>query len=107
MLTGISFLASKMSPLCAHLACSRHCETIFHWGIPGGLAIRTGMAGIAPFCALFCNTPPCPLPLVRPISDADSTTLSLYPISTGSSAIRPSIARNFCRFRCPSAKSNQ
>jgi hypothetical protein len=28
--TGISFSTSKAAPLYADLACSRHCETIFH-----------------------------------------------------------------------------
>ena len=45
--------------------------------------------------------------LVRPISDADSTSLSLYPAGTGSRAIRPSIAANRRRFRCPSTRRSQ
>lgn len=31
---------------------------------------------------------------------------ALYPLGTGSSTIRPSIAANRCRFRCPSARSS-
>jgi hypothetical protein len=42
--------------------------------------------------------------LVRPIPDADSTTLPLYPVGIGNSAIRPSIAPNRRLLRCPSAE---
>jgi hypothetical protein len=52
-------------------------------------AIRTGTARIAPSCALFLQYSSSPSLLVRPTSDADSTTLSLYPVGTASRAIRP------------------
>ena len=36
-LDGISFFTSKTASLYVHLACSRHCETIFHRSTPSGL----------------------------------------------------------------------
>src|ERR1039457_5325717 len=53
-----------------------------------------------PILALSLQYSSSPSLLVRPIPDADSTTLPLYPVGTGSSAIRPNIAPNRRRVRC-------
>jgi hypothetical protein len=52
---GISFLTSKTAPLHAHLACSRHCETILHRSTPGGLPSAPARPGIAILTPCFCN----------------------------------------------------
>jgi hypothetical protein len=71
----------------------------FHRSTPGGppsAPARRGRPSLRPVFAY----PSSPGPPLGPISDADSTTLPLYPVGTGSSAIRASIAPNRLRFRC-------
>ena len=93
-----------MAPRCQSLVTYVHSSSVL---LPCPGAIRTGTARIAPSCGLSLQYSSSPSLLVRPIPDADSTTLPLYPVGTGSSAIRPSIAPNRRRFRCPSASSSQ
>src|SRR5580704_681851 len=72
---------------------------------PDGLPSPPGQHKIAPFVAYFRNPSPYPNPAV----DRFRCCLGhqLYPVRSGSTAMRPTIAPNRRRFRCPSASRSQ
>jgi hypothetical protein len=77
----------------------------FPSGAPQRSEFRTSTAEIARYSATFAT-----LLLAEPFVDRFrclSGPPPIYPVGIGKSAIRPSIAPNRSRVRCPSASSNQ
>jgi len=80
-------------------------EEIFICSAPNSLRSAPELPKIARYSATFANTSPYSNSLQTDFA-ADLATV-IYPVGTGRSVIRSSIAPNRRRFRCPSASSSQ
>jgi len=105
VLPGISFLTSKTATIVSLFRLLATCEKIFIWSAPQRSAIHANTAQGCSLLRHFWQTSPYPNP--RKTDPDPGLTSIRYPVGTGSSAIRPSMAPNRRRFRCPSASSSQ